>query len=79
MPARAAALTILSEHPDIDLLPVDYAMRGMSGVETAARAQAMCPDLRCRHVTHCADFAALREVGGRSVVQTAFAGDELAE
>jgi heme oxygenase/CheY-like chemotaxis protein len=73
-----AALTLLSERPDIDLLLVDYAMPGMSGVETATRARAMRPNLPCMYVTGYADLAALREVGGQSVVQKPFAGDELA-
>jgi PAS domain S-box-containing protein len=73
-----AALGILGERADIDLLLVDYAMPGMSGLETATRARAMRPALPCMYVTGYADLAALREVGGQSVVQKPFAGDELA-
>jgi DNA-binding response OmpR family regulator len=38
----------------------------------------MRPALPCMYVTGYADLAALREVGGQSVVQKPFAGDELA-
>jgi CheY-like chemotaxis protein len=74
----ASALSMLGERADIDLLLVDYAMPGMSGVETATRARAMRPGLPCMYVTGYADLTALREVGGQSVVQKPFAGDELA-
>lgn len=74
----ASALSMLAERPDVDLLVVDYAMPGMSGLETATRARAMRPNLPCMYVTGYADLAALREVGGQSVVQKPFVGDELA-
>ena len=74
----ASALSMLADRADIDLLLVDYAMPGMSGLETATRARAMRPNLPCMYVTGYADLAALREVGGQSVVQKPFVGDELA-
>ncbi len=72
-----AALAILAERRDIDLLLADYAMPGMSGAETVAKARRLKPGLPCMFVTGYADLAALRDVGGQAVVQKPFVGDEL--
>ncbi|WPU97029.1 two-component regulator propeller domain-containing protein [Mucilaginibacter sabulilitoris] len=42
----AAAMKLLSEHPDVDLLVTDQNMPGMSGVELSKMARAAMPSLR---------------------------------
>jgi signal transduction histidine kinase/CheY-like chemotaxis protein len=74
-----AALDLLDRQPDIDLVLVDFAMPGMSGVEVARQVQVKCPSLQILFVTGYADKAALKDVEERRIIKKPFVGDELAE
>jgi CheY-like chemotaxis protein len=73
-----AALEILSQRPDIDLLLVDFAMPGMNGAAVAEQARSKRPDLPVLFVTGYADFSQLAPVGEDMVIPKPFRGDELA-
>lgn len=72
-----AALDVLEADASIDLLLADYAMPGMSGVDTAREARVIRPDLPIVFITGYADLSALRDVGEERIVQKPFRDDEL--
>jgi CheY-like chemotaxis protein len=72
-----AALAILRQMP-IDALVLDYAMPEMNGIDTAAAARAICPEVPIIFVTGYADLAAVKDVGERYVVQKPFRNEDLA-
>lgn len=74
-----AALDLLDRQPDIDLVLVDFAMPGTSGVEVARQVQAKCPSLQILFVTGYEDKAALKDVEERRIIKKPFVGAELAE
>jgi signal transduction histidine kinase len=72
-----AALDLLDQHPKIDLVLVDLAMPGMSGMEVARQVQLKFPVLPILFVTGYPDNAALKEVGERRIIRKPFLDDEL--
>ena len=74
-----AALDVLDRHADVDLVLLDLAMPGMSGVEIARQVQLKRPLLPTLFVTGYADKAALSEVGEERIIKKPFVGRELAE
>jgi signal transduction histidine kinase/CheY-like chemotaxis protein len=74
-----AALDLLDRQADIDLVLLDLAMPGMSGVEVARQVQMKHPSLPTLFVTGYPDKAALKDVGEDKIIKKPFARDELAE
>ena len=74
-----AALDLLDRHSGIDLILIDFAMPGMSGVEVARQVQLKYPALVILFVTGYADKIALADVGDERIIKKPFIGDELAE
>jgi signal transduction histidine kinase/CheY-like chemotaxis protein len=74
-----AALDLLDRQPDIDLVLLDLAMPGMSGVELARQVQIKRPSLPTLFVTGYADKTALKDIEDQRIVKKPFVGDELAE
>jgi PAS domain S-box-containing protein len=64
-----AALDVLARADQVDLLIVDMAMPGMSGVELIRRARERRPELRAMLVTGYADLAAFSPAEGDIVLQ----------
>ena len=60
----AAALAVIDERHDIDLLLIDFAMPEMNGVDLARAARELRPELRILFMTDHADTAALRRSAG---------------
>jgi signal transduction histidine kinase/CheY-like chemotaxis protein len=75
----AAALDLLDRQADIDLVLLDFAMPGMSGVEVARQMQFKHPLLPSLFVTGYADKAVLKDFGEERIIKKPFVGDELAE
>jgi PAS domain S-box-containing protein len=73
-----AALQVLTDGAEIDLLLVDFAMPGMNGAEVAREARTRRPSLPILFVTGYADFAALTSIGEQQVIQKPYRGDDLA-
>lgn len=63
----------------VDLLLADYAMPDMNGVETAAAAKELQPDLPVLFLTGYADLAALEGMGEEGVLQKPFQDNELGQ
>jgi CheY-like chemotaxis protein len=61
----------------IDLVLIDFAMRGMSGTEVARRVQAKRPAIPILFVTGFADRAALAGVSEAHIIGKPFIGSEL--
>jgi signal transduction histidine kinase len=74
-----AALDLLDGQTNIDLVLLDLAMPGMSGVEVARQVQLKYPSLPTLFVTGYADKAMLRGVGDERIIKKPFVGDELIE
>jgi CheY-like chemotaxis protein len=74
-----AALDMLEGQTNIDLVLLDLAMPGMSGVEVARQVQLKYPSLPTLFVTGYADKAMLRDVGDERIIKKPFVGDELTE
>ena len=74
-----AALDLLDRQPDIDLVLLDLAMPGMSGIEVARQVQVKRPSLPTLFVTGYADKAILKDVGDERIIKKPFVDDELAE
>ena len=72
-----AALGILEQGPEIDLLIVDYAMPGMNGLETIRQARQRRPGLRPLLITGYAE-AVGGGTGGTPLLHKPFAPAELA-
>jgi CheY-like chemotaxis protein len=73
-----AALEILADGANVDLLLIDFAMPGMNGAEVVREARIRRPALPVLFLTGYADFAALRNFDEAHVVQKPFGGDDLA-
>ena len=74
-----AALDLLDRHPNVDLLLLDVAMPGMSGLEVARQAQLKYPAIPILFVTGYVDKSALGDVSDDRIVKKPFVGNELAE
>jgi CheY-like chemotaxis protein len=73
-----AALDLLDRDSNVDLVLLDFAMPGMSGVEVARQIQLKLPAIPILFVTGYADKSALRDVGEERIIKKPFIGDELA-
>lgn len=74
-----AALDLLDRHPNVDLILLDVAMPGMSGLEVARQAQLKHPTIPILFVTGYVDKIALGHVSDDWIVKKPFVGDELIE
>ena len=74
----AAALALLEQHPDVDLMVIDFAMPGMNGAEVAQQARVSRPEIPILFVTGYADRAALTGISDTQIVGKPFVDDELA-
>jgi signal transduction histidine kinase len=74
-----AALDLLDRHPNVDLILLDLAMPGMSGLEVARLAQQKCPAIPILFVTGYVDKSTLGDVSDDRIVKKPFIDDELAE
>jgi CheY-like chemotaxis protein len=72
-----AALDLLDQRTRIDLVLLDFAMPGMSGVEVARQIQQKFPTLPILFVTGYADKAALGDIGEERIIRKPFITDEL--
>lgn len=72
-----AALDLLDQHTEIDLVLLDLAMPGMSGAEVARQVQQRFPRLPILFVTGYADKTALGEIGEEELIKKPFIDDEL--
>jgi CheY-like chemotaxis protein len=72
-----AALDLLDQHTKIDLVLLDFAMPGMSGVEVARQIQQKFPALPILFVTGYADKAVLGDIGEERIIRKPFITDEL--
>jgi CheY-like chemotaxis protein len=73
-----AALDALARGEVYDLVVIDVAMPGMSGVETIRRARAQCPGLRTLYITGYADLVgAAQETGSEPLLKKPFRLNEL--
>jgi len=73
-----AALEVLDNNPNIDLVLVDIAMPGMNGLEVAREARARRPKLPVLFLTGFADTDRFPQLGDDSVVRKPFRPHELA-
>lgn len=75
----SAALAALDANPAIDLLIVDFAMPGMSGIELLERARAKRPNIKAVFITGYVDHTWLNEnLADEIVVNKPFTMDQLA-
>ena len=75
-----AALDLLDERQsNVELVLLDFAMPGMSGLEVARQVQLKYPAIPILFVTGYADKNALRDVGDERIIKKPFIGQELAE
>ncbi len=74
-----AALELLDRHPNVDLILLDLAMPGMSGLEVARQAQLKYPAIPILFVTGYVDKSILGDVSDDRIVKKPFIGDELIE
>jgi signal transduction histidine kinase len=74
-----AALDLLDRHPNVDLVLLDVAMPGMSGLEVARHAQSKNPAIPILFVTGYVDKSTLGDVSDDRIVKKPFVGQELAE
>jgi signal transduction histidine kinase len=72
-----AALDLLDQPTKVDLVLLDFAMPGMSGVEVARQIQQKSPALPILFVTGYADKAALGDIGEERIIKKPFIEDEL--
>jgi signal transduction histidine kinase len=73
-----AVLDFLDRQSNVDLVLLDFAMPGMSGVDVARQVQLKYPAIPTLFVTGYADKSALRDVGEERIIKKPFVGDELA-
>lgn len=73
-----AALELLEQDREVDLILVDFAMPGMNGAEVARLVRAKRPNLPVVFVTGFADRTMLTEVTEARILSKPFACDELA-
>ena len=74
----SAALDLLDRHRDVDLVLLDVAMPGMSGVEVAQQIQSRRRGIPVLFVTGYADRSILQDVSEDRIVTKPFIGDDLA-
>jgi CheY-like chemotaxis protein len=74
-----AALDMLAQNPTIDLILLDVAMPGMSGLEVARQVQSKYPGIPILFVTGYVDKSIFRDVSDDRIVKKPFVGSELAE
>jgi CheY-like chemotaxis protein len=74
-----AALELLAQSANIDLMLIDFAMPGMSDAEVARRVQTTWPTLPILFVTGYADRAALEGVSEAQIIGKPFVDSELHE
>jgi CheY-like chemotaxis protein len=74
-----AALDLLDRQGNVDLVLLDLAMPGMSGVEVARQVQLKYPWLPTLFVTGYADKTVLVDVGDERIIKKPFVGDELTQ
>ena len=74
-----AALDLLDRQPKIDLIVLDVAMPGMSGVEVARQVQLRHPAIPIVFVTGYVDKGVLGDISDDRIVKKPFIGDELVE
>ncbi|MBX9775147.1 MAG: response regulator [Xanthobacteraceae bacterium] len=74
-----AALDLLANENNIDLMLIDFAMPGMSGAELARRIRSQRPSLPIVFVTGFADRTALAGVSESHIVSKPYVEDELTE
>ena len=74
-----AALDLLDRHPDVDLIVLDVAMPGMSGVEVARQVQLKYPAIPILFATGYVDKSVLGDIGDERIIRKPFIGHELAE
>jgi signal transduction histidine kinase/ActR/RegA family two-component response regulator len=75
-----AALDLLNSASGIELLIVDYAMPGMSGIDVASAARAKCPDLPVLIVTGYIDTARMAgKIPGARLMRKPYRMAELAD
>jgi signal transduction histidine kinase len=72
-----AALDLLDRHPNVDLIVLDLAMPGMSGLEVARQAQLKYPAIPILFVTGYVDKSKLGDVSDDRIIRKPFVGDEL--
>ena len=73
-----AALEVVQNRPDVDLMLLDFAMPGMNGAEVARAAHARRPGLPVVFVTGYADVEGMMHAGEQAVIQKPFDDYELA-
>jgi signal transduction histidine kinase len=74
-----AALDILDRQSKFDLVLLDFAMPGMSGIEVARQIQSKYPTIPILFVTGYADSNAFRDIGEERIIRKPFIGEELAD
>jgi signal transduction histidine kinase/CheY-like chemotaxis protein len=74
-----AALDLLDRQAGVDLVLLDVAMPGMSGVEVARQVQMKYPSLPTLFVTGYADKTVLGDVADERIIKKPFVGGELTE
>jgi signal transduction histidine kinase len=74
-----AALDLLDRHTSVDLILLDVAMPGMSGVEVARQVQLKHPTIPILFVTGYVDKTILGHVSDDSIIKKPFIGEELIE
>lgn len=74
-----AALDLLDRYPNLDLILLDLAMPGMSGLEVARQAQLKYPAIPILFVTGYVDKSMLADFSDDRIVKKPFIGDELIE
>lgn len=74
-----AALRLLEQHPEVNLLVLDFAMPGMNGLEVAREASSRRHDLPIVFVTGYADLTALADIGEDRIVHKPFRDGELVQ
>jgi signal transduction histidine kinase len=74
-----AALDLLDRHTNVDLILLDVAMPGMSGVEVARQVQLKHPTIPILFVTGYVDKTILGHVSDDSIIKKPFIGEELIE
>jgi CheY-like chemotaxis protein len=73
-----AALDLLQNDPDIDLVLLDFAMPGMSGADVARRVQRTRPSLPMLFITGFADRTALAGVAEQHILGKPYRREDLA-
>jgi signal transduction histidine kinase/CheY-like chemotaxis protein len=74
-----AALDLLDRQSNVELVLLDLAMPGMSGLEVARQVQLKYPAIPILFVTGYADKGALRDIGEERIIKKPFIGEELAK